>query len=283
MRQRNYFNQMSVSIDKEFNLIEAQTTLSKFKNTIESGCLTTTYDNRVVAKVDVSKIYFNFDFANFSKSILSEIINYFTPEKYTLNVKGGIQEIRLIGDELYIDNEKYKKMICIINSTDKSRALSMNVGLVKMNKSYNYNKSYIILTSFTNKHYVSSLPDKIKDFSDNLINFNIEIDYHIKTIEDLKTKNVDILKLAKHMLYNEDGKVIKSMELKLKALGTTLYRNGHSSDWKILYNITSSKIIGDLSINSKEIFDAYIELFKDKDCSIIARESRRILDALEKV
>lgn len=278
--RRNYFNH-SLVIDRDFNLNDAQDTLSKFRNTVEGGVLTTSYDNRIVAKTDVSKIYFNFDFANFSKTILAKITTYFTPEKYFLSAKSGIQEIRLVGDELYIDNEIYKKMITIVNSTDKSRALSMNIGLVKMSK-YNYIQSYIILTSFTNKHYVSSLPDKIKDFSDNLINFNIDIDYHIKTIEDLKYKNVDIVKLTKSMLYKTDGELIKSMDLKLRALANKLqYMKKYRNDWKILMNITSKNISSELIINSKDIFDTYMVLFKDKDSSIIARESRRILNALE--
>lgn len=280
--RHNYFNN-SLLIDRDFNLNDAQDTLSKFRNTVEGGVLTTSYDNRVVAKVDVSKIYFNFDFANFSKTILAEITKYFTPEKYFLSAKGGIQEIRLVGDELYIDNEIYKKMITIVNSTDKSRALSMNVGLVKMSK-YDYVQSYIILTSFTNKHYISSLPDKIKDFSDNLINFNINIDYHIKTIEDLKDKNVDIVKLAKSMLYKNDGELIKSMDLKLRALANKLqYMKNYRNDWEIFMNLTSKNMSKELIVNSKDIFDAYMVLFKDKDSSIIARESRRMLEALERI
>jgi phage terminase large subunit len=79
-------------------------------------------------------------------------------------------------------------MISIVNSTDKSKALSMNVGLVKVDER-NRPLSYTILTSFSNKHYKSTLPEKIKSFSDNLINFNIDINFHIKTIEDLKNKN----------------------------------------------------------------------------------------------
>lgn len=278
--KRNYFNH-SLVIDREFDLNDAQDTLSKFRNTVDGGVLTTTYDNKVVAQTDVSKIYFNFDFASFSKTILAKITTYFTPEKYFLSAKSGIQEIRLVGDELYINNELYKKMITIVNSTDKSRALSMNIGLVKMSK-YGYVQSYIILTNFTNKHYVSSLPDKIKNFSDNLINFNIDIDYHIKTIEDLKNKNVDIVKLVKLLLYKNDGELIKSMDLKIRALANKLqYMKNYRNNWDIFMNLTSKNMTKELIVNSKDIFDAYVVLFKDKDSAIIARESRRMLDALE--
>jgi len=280
-----YNNNHTVSINKEFNSEEVNSNLGKFSNKLENGCLTTSYDGRIICTADVSKIYYNFDFSNFSKSILSEIENYFTPNKYALKAASGVQEIRLIGDELYIDNEKYEKMISIVNSTDKSRALSMNVGLVKLN---NRNKitSCLILTSFRNKHYKSSLPDKIKSFSDNLINFNIDIDFHIKTIEDLKDKEVSIVDFSKSILYDNKGKLIKSVELKLRALGNKLiYNYGFRKDYSTLSNLTAANLdkIKDIKINAKVLFNAYMEIFNNQDTSIIARESRRIIEALEKV
>lgn len=278
----NYFSYGSVLISKIFNSDEIITNLDKFENILENGFLTTTYDGRLICKVEVSKVYYNFDFTSFSKSILSEVQKYFSPDTYSLKAASGVQEIRLIGDEIYIDNEKYKKIISIVNSTDKSKALSMNVGLVKYDKKGN--QDFItILTSFCNKHYKSSLPDKIKSFSDNLINFNMDINYHVKTIEDLANKEVGIVELAKSMLYNEKGKLIKTMELKLRALGKKLtYSYGFRNQYITLSNLTETEIdkVENFKIKSKTIYDAYMELFNDSDTSIIARESRRIIDAL---
>lgn len=281
--KRHYFSTTISIARKIFNLTEVNEKLDKFSNKIEDGFLITSYDNSEICRVEVSKVYYNFDFTNFSKSIVSEIQKYFSPEKYSLKAASGVQEIRLVGDELFIDNERYEKMISIINSTDKSRALSMNVGLVRVEKG-GYPKSYTILTSFSNKHYKSSLPDKIKDFSDNLINFNMDINFHIKTIEDLKNSEVSIIDLAKSLLFNEDGKVIKTNELKLRSLGKRLisYYNLRKH-YTLLSNLTANEIgkFGDLKLNSSVIYNAYIELFKDSDVSVIARESRKIIEALE--
>lgn len=283
---KRYFFPTTISIARKvFNLTEVNEKLDKFSNKLENGFLITSYDDREICRVEVSKIYYNFDFTNFSKSIVSEIQKYFTPEKYSLKAASGVQEIRLVGDELYIDNERYEKMISIINSTDKSRALSMNVGLVRVDKN-GYPKSYTILTSFSNKHYKASLPDKIKDFSDNLINFNMDINFHIKTIEDLKNKEVSIIDLAKALIFNEDGKIIKTNELKLRSLGKKLiYNYNFRKEYTLLSNLTANEIgkYDDLKINSSIIYNAYMELFKDSDTSIIARETRRIIEALEKV
>lgn len=280
---RFYFPNRVFAITRVFDSVKVNEILDKFENKIENGFLTTIFDGREVCKVEVSKIYYNFDFTNFCKSILSEITKYFTPEKYSLKVASGVQEIRLVGDELFIDNERYQKMISIVNSTDKSKALSMNIGLVKVSDKGNP-MSYTILTSFSNKHYKATLPEKIKSFSDNLINFNIDIDFHIKTIEDLKNKEVSIVNFAKSILFKEDGKVIKTVELKLRALGKKLYYDyGFRKNYTTLTNLTSTNLdkIEDLTINCKVLYNAYVELFKDSDTSIIARESRRIIDALE--
>lgn len=289
MRKRFYFPGIGgsklVTFTKFFDSVKVNEDLDKFSNVLENGSLVTKYDGREICRVDVSKIYYNFDFTNFSKSILTEILNYFTPEKYSLKAASGVQEIRLVGDELFIDNERYEKMISIVNSTDKSKALSMNVGLIKTKKDKNYD-SITILTSFSNKHYKASLPDKIKSFSDNLMNFNMDIDFHIKTIEDLKNKEVTIVNFGKTILFNEEGKVIKSIELKLRALGKRLmYNYGFTKQYNTLSNLTAADLgkFGDVTINAKVLYSAYIELFKDQDTSIIARESRRVIEALEKL
>jgi hypothetical protein len=284
--RRNYFTGRNVMINsKTFNSDDIKEKLSKFSNDVEDGFLVTRYDGREICKVEISKIYYNFDFSGFSISILDEIMNYFQPESYKLSVASGVQEIRLFGGEIYIDNERYEKMISIINSTDKSRALSMNVGLVKVIKG-GTPKSYTILTSFANKHYKSSLPEKIKIFSENLINFNIDIDFHIKTIEDLKNKEVSFVDFLKKIMFKDNGDVLKSVELKVRALGKSLlYNKGFRNEYNTLGYITASKLnsMKDFKINAKVIYDTYVELFKDYDTSVIARESRRIIDAIDKV
>ena len=102
--RRNYFPNRSIAITKIFDAAKVNEDLDKFSNKMEDGWLVTSYDGREICRVEVSKIYYNFDFTNFSKSILSEILNYFAPEKYNLKAASGVQEIRLLGDELYIDN-----------------------------------------------------------------------------------------------------------------------------------------------------------------------------------
>lgn len=253
--------------------------LSNFKNIQNGGTLTTFYKDTQVCTVEVSDIYYNFDFSGFCKNILDEIVKYFVPEKFSISCKDGVQEIRLVGGQIFIDMEEYKKMISIINSTDKTRALCMSVGLQKVS-----NNSCTIMTYFSNKHYKSSLPDKIKEFTENLKNFNMDIDFHVKTIEDLKNKNVSIKDFLKNIMFKED-KLMKSVELKMRALGKTLvFSYGQRAHYSLLMNIEQNRYnkYEDFVISAKTLYDAYAEVFNTDDTSVISRETRRIIEALDK-
>jgi len=252
------------NLSKKYNINEINETLDKFVNIQRNNKIITSFDGRELCRVEVSNKYYNFDFSAFCKKIVGEIENYFTPDAYLLKIRsGGFQELRLVGSEVDINGETYLKMIGITNSTNTQWALSMNIGLVRKS-----NVTGSVYVSFHNKHYKKSMPNKIKNFADNLINFNINIEYHIKTIKDLAQKIVSFEDLIKVLSTNKDGNEIKSMALKVRALSKKLMEYGYPK-----YIIT---------LTAKDIFDAYTELFKNYDTAVIGRETRRILGALDK-
>lgn len=265
---------VNFNLSDKFNTGKIYETLDKFKNIQNGNKIISYYDNRKICTVEVSDIYYNFDFSLFCKKIVSEIGNYFTPDAYLLRIRSGIQELRLVGGDVNINGEKYLKIISIVNSTNKQRALSMNIGLIR--KSNTVSNVHV---SFRNKHYKSSMPNKIKDFSDNLINFDMDIEYHIKTIEDLIEKNISFKKLVSNLSTNSKGEKIKSMTLKVRALGEKLIYK-YSENVNTLRN-PFSETVDDFKVNSIDIFNSYTELFSKYDTSIIARETRRILNALK--
>ena len=197
-----------------------------------------------------------------------------------MRVQSGIQEMRLVGGTVMIDNDEYKKFISIVNSTDKSTALTMSIGLYAKKRGI-----YSIMTTVRNKHYKGTLPDKIKTFAEKLVNFNMNINVHIKTIEDLKNKRVSFKDFIKSISFKDDGSVLSTVQLKLRALGNKLYYSYNIRDnWKLLFNPEANKFqkYDDFDIDAKTIYDAYMELFKEKDSSIISRETNRIIEALDK-
>jgi len=289
MYTTSYFQRNSrVLISNKFDLPSIQGKLDKFENILNGKMLTTSYDGREICTVEVSDRYYNFDFATFCKNILVEIQKYFEPETYGIIVQSGVQELRLIGGRIMIGDIEYKKMISIVNSTDKSKALTMSIGLVHM-KSPKYHWQtprpiYNILTSFSNKHFKSSLPDKIKAFADHLVNFNIDIEFHVTTIEDLASKQVMLKDFVKSILFKDDGKVLKSVELKLRAFGKKMIQDyGQKENYKLLDHLEATKFDKhpDFQIDAKTIYDAYTEIFNNQDSSVIGRENRRVIEALK--
>jgi len=266
---------MNLHLTNAYNFDKINETLDKFENVERDNTIITSFDDRVICSVDISKKYYNFDFAKFCKSIVSEIDNYFTPDAYLLKIRSGIQEFNLVGEEVEINGEKYLKMFSIINSTNKQRALAMNIGLVRRK-----NNSGSVHVSFRNKHYKSSMPTKIVSFSDNLINFNIDIEYQIKTIEDLAKKEVSFLTLVKNLTTKPNGQLIKSMPLKVRALSKKLESSYGYSQYIETLRTPLSEEAKDFTISAIDVHNAYTELFLNYDTSIVARESRRILDAI---
>jgi len=232
----------------------------RFKNVQRDNRIVTTFDGRHICSVEVSDVYYNFGFSKFCKKIVGEIENYFMPLAYRLKVKRGIQELKLVGGEITINGEQYYKMISIVNSTNKQRALSMNIGLIRKESGSSSVQAY-----FRNKHYKSSMPDKIKSFADNLINFNMDIEYQVKTIEDLANLNVSFRELVEKLSTNSKGEVLKSMVYRVRAFTKNLETKGLAdSD----------------TINAYDAYKAYLELFSEYDSSVSARETHRILRAL---
>lgn len=266
-----------LSVVQEYDADAIVETLNKFENVQDGSQIITRYDGRLICRVDVSDVYYNFAFSDFCKKIVSEIENYFTPQAYRLKVKKGIQELKLVGGEVLINGEPYYKMISIVNSTNKQRALSMNIGLVLKSSVSSSVQSY-----FRNKHYKSSLPDKIKSFSENLINFNMDIEYQVRTIEDLAELNVSFMKLVENLSTNRKGEVMKSMVYRVRAFGKNLESRGVGLENINLLRHPYSTETKDFEVNAYVAYKAYLELFSEYDSAVIARETRRILEALGK-
>lgn len=263
-----------LNLAQTYDFDKINETLDKFKNIRKRNTIVSSFDGRTLCSVDVSDKYYNFDFSKFCKMIVSEISNYFTPEAYLLRVSSGIQELRLAGEEVDINGDKYLKLFSIINSTNKQRALSMNVGLIRKK-----NKSSSVHVSFRNKHYKSSMPDKIVSFSNNLINFNLDVEYQISTIEKLSKKEISFLDLVKNLSAKPSGKFIKSMHYKVRAFGKKLEEYGYY-EINTLRNPFADNV-SDFKVNAVDAHNAYIELFSNYDTTIISRETSRILTAIK--
>ena len=95
----------------------------------EANQVITKYSNRVVSISNVSKRYEIFDIKKYLLEKLEVIEKNFNIVKYNFQIKKGIQYLTLLSDTIDIEGVEYYKSFFILNSTDKSRKLSFNVGL----------------------------------------------------------------------------------------------------------------------------------------------------------
>ena len=85
-----------VRYEKDYDKTKIVETLNKLTIEQIGDFIVTKFDGRTISDGKVSKIYQIFDFASFSLQLMTEIEKYFAPEKYTLNIYQGTQELRLL-------------------------------------------------------------------------------------------------------------------------------------------------------------------------------------------
>lgn len=256
--------------------------------------VTTSYNDHVLKQAEVSDKYFTFDFPNFVGNIIPQVENYFTPSNYLLRMIGGRQELRLIGEEMKINGETFYRMLSILNSTDKSRALQMNMGLLRL----------VCTNGMTigvpgesmqikGKHYKASLPDKIEDFSTGLERFRSITLQQKEIISDLLGKKVSYRAIANTLVRNKENEVVESKIKKLTRLAGKLL----TSDTDRLLSITEeqrnlllkpelvlySKDSGDLELDAYKVFNCYSEIFRSNDSGKIKRECDRMISIINTI
>jgi hypothetical protein len=281
------------SISSDYSKNEIFNTLDKLEIRQENGnIINTYYDNNIISASDVSEKYQVFDFSEFARNMVEQVENYFDPEKYVLRIRKGEQELRLIGEEVKINGESYYKMFNILNSTDKSKALQMNIGLLRL-----VCTNGLVIgkqgahSNMRVKHFKSSLTPKVSEFEKELEKFNVSIDYQSSLIESLSNKKVSYLEMCKNFLKIDDEDVKDSDIMKLRALGKKLRNSttdrveGISNEQLLLLNdphkyIQSSNQLIDLELNGSQIFNCYTELWRNYDSSVMNRETTRIINLL---
>lgn len=282
-------------IRKSFNPTEIKESLSKVGTFKSGGKLVTTYDGKIICQTDISKKYFDFDFQKFSVEVLNEIDNYFTPEYYTLKISSGFQELRLVGEEITINGEQYKKMFNLLNSTNREYALQMNIGLIRVS-----NGTGIVLNTtdigagMLSRHFYIALPERVKSFVEKLKMFNIVINKQAVLMEDLSKEIVSFSRVVEHFIGETDkktGKVSNSAKLRASALGKQLMKpaNGkvptlNASQVKLLNNPTEA-LKGnqeDVEVSASQMLNAYSEVYKNYNSCVQRVETERILRAMGK-
>ena len=235
----------------------------------------TKYFGNVINTTPVSNRYEIFDIRSFMKSKIEYIESNFNITFFNLRIRGGVQELILLSDEVEIAGINYYKAFFILNSSDKSRRLSMNLGLYQAD-----NGTYLVNTiknfSLVTKH-IKGITDKAEVASQNI---DVEtFDEQVESIRSLVGERV-MMSQVRNIIVDKDQKVNHN---KFDALKNVLRWNSKKlTKEQVGFLMTPSEKLNitpeiDFSLDAFHIFQAYMNVFRNQDSYVVRKETEKIL------
>jgi len=264
---------------KPYNLDELFTKIDAIEITRQGNQVITKYFDRVINTTEVSPIYEVFDIRAFMKAKIDQLAHNFNMCWYKFVMKRGIQELTILSDDVEINGTTYYKAFFILNSSDKSRRLNMNMGLYRAD-----NNSYLVSAirnmSLSKKHLrgVTQSAEEVSQAID------VEtFDEQIASIKSLVGERVLLSKVRETIL----DKDLKVNHMKFDALKNSLRwsktdkMDSLSSEQIKTLMTPSEKLIldhhNDFSIEAYKVFNCYIQVFSRQDSYVVKRETEKIL------
>jgi hypothetical protein len=265
---------------KNWNKEELLNEIEKISIERTDSQVITKYNGRVIKVANVSKIYEIFDIVQYLKDKIELIEANFQISKYNLIIKGGKQSLELLSDTVQIGNHQFYKSFYIINSTDKSRRLSFNVGLRSKTKNfYTVSATNISLS----KKHLRGITKIANDVSDKL---DVEtFSEQIESISNLVGHKIAFSKIREIIL--GEGDIPKINHRKFDAFKNSIRwnseLNGISKESRnLLYTHSESlKEVSrelDFYLDAFFVFSVYLGIFGREDSHIVKVETERIMN-----
>ena len=263
-----------------YNRSELFNKIDKLSITRENDQIITKYDNRVIKVSNVSDKYEIFDIVKYIKDRIFDIEKNFDIIKYQLIIKGGQQQLKLVSDKIEIGGVEFYKSFYILNSTDKSRRLSFNVGL------YSEKSNFYTINSASNIGLVKKHLRGVTEAADEAsVGLNGEtFNDQITSLKSLVGHRIKLSKIRDVIV--GDGSNVN--HLKFDAFKNSIrfatYDNQLviSKDQKnMLYKPSKELVISnemDFYLDAFWVLQVYLRLFSKKDSHIIKNETSRIME-----
>lgn len=247
--------------------------------------IVTKYEGRVINSTKVTNRYEIFDIVKYLKDKIDLIEQNFKIVKYEFKLTRGQQYLKLISDKINIGGIDFYKSFYILNSTDKSRRLSFNVGLY-----CDTSKFYIISgvknIGLTKKH----LKGVTQAAEDATVGLNDEtFDEQIKSISSIVGHRVLMSKL-RDVILGDKPEVPQINHRKFDAFKNAIryaitdgrIKTPITNDQRNMLlteseKLTQIKNTEDFYIDAFHAFQIYLILFNKQDSHIIKNETERIL------
>jgi len=223
-----------------------------------------------------NKDYTILNFADISKQFLNNISKHLDIQEMHFKAYGGIQELKLFGESFDFMGEKYKKMACLLSSTDGTRNLKANFGLFR-----EISETGLMAREAGDEYNIRHLSSKQKDFI-----FDNDIESIFKEALDLigsmKGKKTSLQIIKKGLIGDKGQNSSRFIKFARKLSNSKTDKiKGLTKDQILILksekNILTKHKDFDLPIDGYIAIQCYSELFKKHDSGVIAKESTRIL------
>ena len=267
---------------RQYNKQELIDKIDRISIEREGNTIITKYDDRVINATPVSNRYEIFDIVKYLKSKIDMIEQNFTISKYSFKMTSGRQYLQLISDKIEVGGLEFYKSFYILNSSDKSRRLSFNVGLYCETKNF-----YVVgvknvglvkkhLTGVTQAAEVATEGLNGETFNEQVDAMNSLVGHQIafsKIREVILGDKKEIPKIN-HRKFDAFKNMIRYevSDGKLK-----LTKAQHDILLKESDKINTISPLEDFNLDAFKAFQIYLRIFNRQDSHVIKIETDRIL------
>jgi hypothetical protein len=212
------------------------------------------------------------------KEKILEIEQNFTISFYRLQIRAGVQSLTLLSDQVEVGGSFWNKSFYILSSSDKSRALQLNIGL----QSQDSNKQIVFSDrnfSLYKKHLtgVTRAADKV---SSNLVSETFL--EQISAINSLVGQRVMISNIRRILCEKDNKSDHKKFDAFKKVLifDRRILKDLTPSQKQVLYTHSKDIIFtreNDFSLDAFDIFTLYLQIFSNEDSHVIKKEAQKIM------
>ena len=267
---------------RNYNKQELISKIEKISIEREGNTIITKYDDSVINATPVSSRYEIFDIVKYLKSKIDMIEKNFTISKYSFKMTSGRQYLQLISDKIEVGGLEFYKSFYILNSSDKTRRLSFNVGLYC--ESSNFYVVGVKNVGLVKKH-LTGVTQAAEEATEALNGetFNEQVD----AMNSLVGHQISFSKI-REVILGDKKEIPKINHRKFDAFKNMirydvsdgklkLTKAQHDILFKESDKINTISSLEDFNLDAFKSFQIYLRIFNRQDSHVIKVETDRIL------
>ena len=267
---------------RQYNKQELISKIEKISIEREGNTIITKYDGSVINATPVSSRYEIFDIVKYLKSKIDMIEKNFTISKYSFKMTSGRQYLQLISDKIEVGGLEFYKSFYILNSSDKTRRLSFNVGLYCETKNF-----YVVGVKNVGlvKKHLKGVTEAAEVATEGLNGetFNEQVD----AMNSLVGHQISFSKI-REVILGDKKEIPKINHRKFDAFKNMiryevsdgklkLTKSQHDILFKESDKINTISPLEDFNLDAFKAFQIYLRIFNRQDSHVIKIETDRIL------